>query len=368
MNILAISSDRKLFEPGSAVRSRTLEYGRLADELHTIVFAKRELGFHEESFPPNIFIYPTNARTKWGYIPYAIIEARNLKRRGVHIDVVTTQDPFEAGLAGFFIARIFGAKLHLQIHTDFMSPYFARESFANRLRVMLAKFLLSRADAVRVVSERIKKSLVHIVKSSTPITVLPIFVNAAVPHDASSETMLKKKYPQFDFHIVMASRLSPEKNIPLALEAMKEVIIEHPKAGLIIVGAGPEEQYLKDLVQKLGLEKNIMFEGWQENLDLYCHAADSFLLTSNYEGYGMVVVEALVAGCPVVMADVGCAGDVVHNGENGLVVPVGDREALVRAITRVVTNGVKFNVTAPKLPTKEEYLAAYRAAWESALH
>lgn len=367
MNVLSISSDRKLFEPGSGVRSRTLEYGRLVDGLHIIVFAKRSLGFRTESFPPNIFLYPTNAHTRWGYVPHAILEARKLKRRGVHIDVVTTQDPFEAGLAGFFIARLFGAKLHVQIHTDFMSPYFAKESFINRLRFIVAKFLLPRVDAVRVVSERIKKSLVSIVKPITPVTVLPIFVNVDKPHDTSSETMLKKKYPQFEFHIVMASRLSLEKNIPLALEAMNEVIGKHSKVGLIIVGSGPEEESLKGLVQKLGLVKNVMFEGWQEDPSQYFHTADAFLLTSNYEGYGMVVVEALAAGCPVVMTDVGCAGEVVQNGENGLVVPVGDREALVRAITRVVTSGVKFNVAPPELLTKEEYLAAYKKSWEDAV-
>src|SRR3989344_416840 len=367
MNVLSISSDRKLFEPGSAVRSRTLEYGHLVDELHIIVFAKRSLGFRDESFPPNFSLYPTNPRPRLGYIPHAIIEARKLKRHGVHIDVVTAQDPFEAGLAGLFIARIFGAKLHLQVHTDFMSPYFAKESFVNRVRVMLARLLLLHADAVRVVSERIKKSVHSIVRPSTLITVLPIFVEPIPPYDVLSGAMLKKKYPQFDFHIVMASRLSREKNIPLALEAMKEVVAEHPKTGLVIVGSGPEEEHLKKLVKKFNLEKNVVFEGWQEGLDPYCHAANAFLLTSNYEGYGMVVVEALAAGCPVGMADVGVAGEVVRNGENGLVVPVGDRDALVRAITRVVTGGVKFKVEPPELPTKEQYLAAYRASWRDAL-
>ncbi|MHB1117947.1 MAG: glycosyltransferase family 4 protein [Minisyncoccota bacterium] len=367
MNVLSISSDRKLFAPGSAVRSRTLEYGRLVDELHVIVFAKRSLGFRDEPFPPNIFLYPTNAHTRWGYVFRAIVQARKLKRLGVHIDVVTTQDPFEAGLAGFFIARLLGAKLHVQIHTDFMSPYFAKESFANRVRVMIAKLLLPQADAIRVVSKRIAHSLKSkSLKLKADPFVLPIFVDATTPHDVSHDGMLKKKYPQYDFHIVMASRLSPEKNIPLALEAMKEVVANHPRVGLIIVGGGSEEEYLKKLTQKLGLEQSVIFEGWQDDLSPYCHTADAFLLTSNYEGYGMAVVEALSAGCPVVMADVGVAGEVVHNGENGLVVPVGDRDALVRAITRVVTGGVKFNVAMPKLPTKEEYLAAYRASWMDA--
>jgi glycosyltransferase involved in cell wall biosynthesis len=149
---------------------------------------------------------------------------------------------------------------------------------------------------------------------------------------------------------------------------MQEVVTKHPKVGLNIVGSVPEEEYLKTQVQKLGLEHHVMFEGWQESLGAYFQSADALLLTSNFEGYGMVVAEALAAGCPVVMTDVGCAGEIVHNGENGLVVPVGDREALVRAITRVVTHGVKFNIIPPKLPTKKEYLATYRASWEATMN
>ncbi len=367
LNILSISSDRKLFEPGSSVRSRTLEYGRLTDELHIIVFAKKSHDFKSETFPPNIFLYSTNAHTRLGYIPHAVWQALKLKKQGVHIDVVTTQDPFESGLAGLFITRFFGAKLHLQVHTDFMSPHFAQESLSNRIRVMLAKFLLPRADSVRVVSERTKRSVAVLVKQKTPVTVLPIFADTTLRHDERRESFLKKKYPQFDFHIVMASRLTKEKNIQLALKAMVEVLTKYPKTGLVIVGSGPEEEYLKKMVNKLNLAQNVMFEGWQEDLSQYLYPADAFLLTSNYEGYGMVVVEALLAGCPVVMTDVGCAGEVVLNGKNGLVVPVADHEALIRAIMRVVSHGVDFDITQPTLPTKEEYLTRYRASWEDAL-
>ena len=145
MRILSISSDRKVFKEGSAVRSRLLEYGRLVDEMHVIVFAKKSLGLHEESFQPNIFLYPTKARTRVGYIFSAVREAMKLKSRGVQIDVVTAQDPFEIGLAAYFIARIFGAKLHLQVHTDLMNPYFKKESMLNRARVRFARFRGSRS-------------------------------------------------------------------------------------------------------------------------------------------------------------------------------------------------------------------------------
>ena len=361
MRILSISTDRKAFEAGSAVRSRFLDYGRLVDEFHVIVFAKKSLGFKEESFPPNIFLYPTNSRTIVGYVLGAIKQGLKLEYRNVRIDVVTTQDPFETGLVGLTLARLLGAKLHIQIHTDFMSPYFAKESLKNRMRVRLAKLILPRADRVRVVSERIKKSLEGIVKEGTPITILPIIIDGKYSDNTSYD--LKKKYPQFEKHILMASRLSPEKNVILALEAMKEISAKHPRVGLIIVGSGPEETRLKDFVQKNHLSNNVIFEGWSENLGPYYKTADVFLLTSNYEGYAMTVVEALSFGCPVIMTDVGCAGEVVKDRENGLVVPVGDSGALTRALAHVVTGGQAFTINPPHILDKEEYLKRYRNSW-----
>lgn len=365
MKILSISSDRKVFEQNSAVRSRLLEYGELVDELHVIVFAKRSLGLKEESLHPDIFLYPTNAHTRWWHIPHAIAQALVIKKCGVHIDVVTAQDPFESGLAAYLIAHILDAKLHLQVHTDLMSPYFAAESFLNRIRVRLARFLLPRADAVRVVSKRIKNSLAGIVAFGASIKILPIFIDAEINDSASVD--LKKKYPQFKKHILMASRLSPEKNIPLALEVMREIVAKSSDVGLVVVGSGSEETYLKKLTEDLGLAKNVVFEGWQNDLASYCKTADLFLLTSNYEGYGMAVVEALLVGCPVVMTDVGCAGDVVRNGKNGLVVPVGDGKAIETAVLKVISGEVQLRAKTIKLTTKEEYLAAYLVSLEDAL-
>lgn len=367
LTVLSISSDRKVFDEGSAVRARLLEYGRLADELRVIVFAKKSLGFVDETIHPNIFLYPTHSLGRFSHIPAAVMRAYRLKRSGVSIDVVTVQDPFECGLAGYFIARLFGAHLHLQIHTDFMSPYFARESFLSRARVFVAKFLLPRADAIRVVSVRIKNSLLAIGYKLPTISILPIFVDinhiARMPiaHD------LKKKYPQFEKHILMASRLSPEKNIELAIRAMREVVKRYPKAGLVVVGSGAEEASLKKLVAELALEKSIVFKEWQDNLSSYYKTADLFLFTSNYEGYGMTVVEAIAAGCPVVMTDVGCAGEIVRDEENGLVVSVGDKDTIADAILRVISGDVKLKPELPKMPTKEEYLASYKKSWEDAM-
>lgn len=364
MKILSISSDRKVFEEGSAMRARTREYGRLVDEMHIIVCAKNSHQHKDTVLPPNIFLYPTNTRTRFGYMFSAIIHARALARRGVRFDVVTAQDPFELGVTAFFIARMTGAKLHLQVHTDFMSPHFIKESLINRIRSMIAKLLVRRADALRVVSERIKNSLQGV---DGPVRVLPIFID--VEHITQSLVVknLKSIYPQFEKHILMASRLSPEKNIELAILSMSEVVKKSPTAGLIIVGSGDQEKALREKVRTLTIQSNVVFEGWQNDLISYYKTADIFLLTSNYEGYGMTIVEALAAGCPVVATDVGCVGEIMHHGVHGLVVPVGDKDAIVRAILDVLSGKVTLTSSILKTSSKEDYLAQYLASWQDTL-
>ena len=259
-------------------------------------------------------------------------------------DLVTAQDPFECGLVGYVAAKILRIPLQLQVHTDFLSKYFWQESLLNKIRVLMAKFLIPKADCVRAVSERIKKSLGKGI-------VLPIFVDAEKIKNAPIRTDLRAKYPQFDFIILMASRLTKEKNIGLAIEAMKEVIKKYPKTGLIIVGEGPEKK--KDTA-------NIIFESWSDDLASYYKTANLFLLTSNYEGYGRTLVEAAVASCKLISSDVGIAEAILEK-EN--IFEPGDKKSLEEKIISAINGKIK-PAKPLKMRTKEEYLLAYKESWE----
>jgi glycosyltransferase involved in cell wall biosynthesis len=232
-----------------------------------------------------------------------------------------------------------GLPLQLQIHTDFLSPYFKKESLMNKLRARLAKFLVRRADGVRVVSERIKKSLeINISDLALNINVLPIFVDIGKMDNAPAKEDLRAKYPQFDFIILMASRLTREKNIGMAINAFVKIAESRPGIGLVIVGEGPEEKSLKFKVRSLKLEKNIFLEPWTNDLISYYKTADVFLLTSDYEGYGLTIVEAMACGLPIITTDVGCAGEIIKDKENGLIIPVKDEQALVNAVFKLVND------------------------------
>lgn len=323
--LLSIGTDRNLFVPGSAVGKRQIEYAKQWDEIHIIVSTDKS--FTETSIAPNVWVYPTRSAIKMLY-PFDAVRLGRfiIERRG--ITDITCQDPFLTAFAGVSLQNTFKLPLELQIHTDIGSPNFPY-SIANRIRKALALSYLKRADTVRVVSNRIKEYLINTLGIDDPkITVRPIAVNVEIIKNAPITIDLHKKYPQFSKIVLMASRLEPEKDFELAIHSWAEVIKNFPKAGLIIVGSGGEEAKLKSLVGKLDLNDSIVFESWADQTTLYSYykTSDLFLVTSMFEGYGMTLVEAQAAGCPIVSTDVGVAKEV------GATIVMNDTGAVSRGI------------------------------------
>ncbi len=364
MKVLMFSTDSSILESGSWAQRRMIEYGTLVEKLFIVVLSKKRVKSQILDISQNVRVYSVYFWSAFGGL------GKMFKKEG--IDLVTAQDPFETGLVGYLTARRLKAKLQLQIHTDFLSQYFIGESLKNRVRVWLAKWLLPKAHNIRVVSERIKKSL-SVVKSQLPkVFVLPIFVDITKIKKGPIVYSLKQKYPQFDFFILMASRLSQEKNIGLAIKAMPEVVKNHSKVGLIIIGDGAEEENLQHLIiDGAKLAKNIILEPWTAHLVTYYKTADVFLNISNYEGYGRTLIEAAAAGgVAIITTDVGVVGEVI-NKSNSLVIPVGDAKALTESILKLIEDkslrqelSQKAKDAVMNLDGKEVYLQKYKQSWQ----
>lgn len=363
MKVLMLSTDKSILESGSPAQERMVEYGQLAEKLLIVVLSKKRINNQVLDISPNVKVY---AKSFWDACRLGNI----FKKEGVNL--VTAQDPFETGLIGYLAARRLKAKLQLQIHTVFLSSYFIKESLKNRVRVELAKWLLPKAQGIRVVSERIQKSLVTCNLKLETISVLPIFVDVQKIRSAPITVDLHKKYPQFDFIILVASRLTKEKNISLAIKSMSEVAKTHSKAGLIIVGDGPEKGRLLLTTNHLQLTTNIVFEPWTDDLPSYYKTAGVFLNTSNYEGYGRTLIEAAAAGgAAIITTDVGVVGEVI-NKENSLILSVGDVSALAQNILKLIEDknlrdglSQKAQVAVQSLDIKEVYLEKYKQSWQT---
>ncbi|HEY4497385.1 MAG TPA: glycosyltransferase, partial [Candidatus Paceibacterota bacterium] len=275
--VLMLSTDANIFDETSDVRERMKWYGTVFEELHIIVCTtKLKVKSEKLKVSENVFAYSALSALRflclWEAYRIAknIIQTINYQLSTTNCVVITTQDPFEVGLVGYALKRRFGVPLQLQVHTDFLSPYFWRESLKNKIRVLLAHFLIPRADGIRAVSTRIKNQLQTTnYKLKTDPVILPVFVDVRAIKDAEAKVDLHSVYSSYDFIILMASRLTREKNIAMALEAMRQIILKFPKTLLLIVGSGPAKKMLSLRVERNCLEQNVIFSAWTNNITSY---------------------------------------------------------------------------------------------------
>lgn len=233
-------------------------------------------------------------------------------------DVVTVQDPFWRGLFGFVAARRIGARLNVQVHTDL--------SAHSLVRHILSQIVLRHADSIRVVSEKIKKQVERLGVHGK-ISVLPVYIDVSrfrnvVPQPHSEKTIL------------WVGRFEEEKNPELAILVFKQVLHAGVNARLVMLGDGSMSQKLKDLANHLAIEAPIEYPGWKPDIVPYLEKADVVLCTSWHESFGASIVEALVAGVPVVAPDVGVAR------EAGAIV-VEQREKLADKVIETLQQSIK---------------------------
>jgi len=138
----------------------------------------------------------------------------------------------------------------------------------------------------------------------------------------------------------------------------------------VIVGEGIDKARM--LGEATDIASHVAFEPWTDDPISYYKSANVFLSTSNYEGYGLTLIEAVAAGCPVVTTDVGLVGS-VFTEKDVLVCPVGDARCLARQINRLINDQtLRYEIShlatdaLLKLPTEREYHEALRRNWEKA--
>lgn len=141
-----------------------------------------------------------------------------------------------------------------------------------------------------------------------------------------------------DVLAVGAGRLVPHKGYHLLLEAVARVRARHPELKCVIVGDGAERANLEALSQRLALGSAACLAGFQPDVVPYLQAADFFVLPSSREGLPLSALEAMACGVPCVLTRVSGNPEIVEDGENGLLVPVGSIGALADAITRMVAD------------------------------
>ncbi|MFO8192332.1 MAG: glycosyltransferase family 4 protein [Bacillota bacterium] len=254
-------------------------------------------------------------------IPISVQLGSTIKK--LKLDIIHSHSPFLLGSMGARAARRFRLPLVFTFHTlyDQYVHYFPFVGNASKHLVQnISRDFCNRCNTVIAPSQLVVNYLDRIgVKS--PVVIIPTGIDLDEFKNVNSD-WLHENYniPEDKKVLLFVGRLCKEKNIAFLLKAFQIVEKNFPQVFLVLVGKGPQEFYLRRLIDKMGLKDKILFTGvLPRNKIVHCYAsADLFVFPSVTETQGLVIGEAKAVGLPVVTIRAYGPAEMVVNGEDGL--------------------------------------------------
>ncbi|MFA4872282.1 MAG: glycosyltransferase family 4 protein, partial [Patescibacteria group bacterium] len=345
LNVVNIGTDKTLVggpRLGDAIE-RHRHYGEFLDQLDIIVYANKNEGLKEFKISENVIGHPTNSSNKlmFYFDSIRIFKKINQARK---IDIVVCQDPFIPALIGCRLKRKYGCKLQINFHGDFWdNPSWLKERKINRFFLWISKFTVPRADAIRVMSAGQKEKIIKTRKHENTktnledkIRVISTPVDLTKFNSFNQASIVNQKNGSVVLHVGRDDGVKDYNTLIKTFKAIKEKV---PAAIFWQVGA--------DRAIKAAMAKNnfndVRLCGQQnqdELIKLY-YRSDIIVLSSTSESFGKVLIEANACGKPVVSTATTGAKEIIQDGYNGFLAPIGDYQALADKIIYLLNNSDK---------------------------
>lgn len=195
---------------------------------------------------------------------------------------------------------------------------------------VIKKILVSKTNIVIAISEAVKNYSIRV--DHIPSQKIKVIYNGIDLQKFQAQKINKSPFPT----LISVGRLHNQKGYEYLLKSMTIVKNHFPKVKLQIVGTGEEEQELKKIAQSENLENNVNFLGFRKDVPRLLAQSHLFVLSSIYEGLGLVILEAMATGIPVVATEVGGIPEIITHKENGILVPSRNPEKLAEAIIKIL--------------------------------
>jgi glycosyltransferase involved in cell wall biosynthesis len=257
-------------------------------------------------------------------------------------------------------ADLFGS-LALSIqstHPCFISSKHNQHDFLNHpLFKVFLKIEASRENHIIAISDAVRRYYINLNLVPNPKSISVIHYGIDV--DSIRNAAQKDDTPLTQTNkitIGTVARLTKQKGLSYLLHAMPGILAKQPNIHLVIVGSGEEEEKLKGIVTNHSLQNHVTFAGFQTNPATWMAAMDIFILPSLWEGFGLVLLEAMALARPIIASNVGPIPEIVVNGETGLLVPSQDIDALSNAIvTLAEDSNMRIRMGKSGLQRAQEY-------------
>ncbi len=151
-----------------------------------------------------------------------------------------------------------------------------------------------------------------------------------------------------DFLVIgTVSRLVPQKALHILLMAYSRYrTLASKESCLVVVGSGPQLDELKAIASKNGLDGKVIWAGFREDIPAVMGAFDTFILTSSYEGFGLVLLEAMASACPIVASRTSAIPEIVQDGITGILCQPTDHDAFAQALFSLENDGLRTSLGA----------------------
>jgi glycosyltransferase involved in cell wall biosynthesis len=390
MKVLMIGFDHTIAraKPGGMgdARARHLKYARALrkrqPDSRLVALVRAPAGLRPEHIEEDGLIVHTLPCVRSLFVP-KVLHAASRLLRDQNFDLITTQTPFDDGLAGLFLARLYRIPLHVQMRSSFLNDryWIAERPLLYGFFNWLGKQVARKAETIRVVSMGEKERLEgHFPWIRGKILFLPPLVNLETFSTPLSREEVKQMRNSLALHgleaecmVVFMGRIVKQKDLPTLLKAFSIIVPKISSASLVILGDGPLSVSLRRLATRLNLDKHVLWMGSVElqNLRGWYTVAACTVLPSLHEGYGKVIAESYLMGTPVIATPFVSAKELIKNEITGFVVPFKDPVMLANKIRVLMEDSMLSESMGQQgrehilayLPSEEEYLDKLITLW-----
>lgn len=321
---IGIFTDSYIPNPtGVAVSAETIRQVLMEMGEEVFVFAPEFPGYKDKG--ENIYRFPSifNPIRKDAPLTLPVLFPDYGFIKKLNLDIIHTQHFYVLGKLGLKAGKKFKIPVINTYHT-FYPDYAAKyapifKGLARNLAIRSTKNYLNQCQGVIAPSPTIKRFLERL-GIKTPIEVIPTGVDLDA-YRSLPKNLVREKFnlPADALILIYVGRLGEEKNLLFLLKAFKKVAGEIPEAHLLLIGGGPEEKLYRDFVKKNGLGGKVVFAGFlpKKTVNQIYGASDVFVFSSLTDTQGLVIVEAMAAGLPVVAVNRLGPSDIVKDGQTG---------------------------------------------------
>ena len=249
-------------------------------------------------------------------------------------DIVHTHSP-KASILGRWAAYLAGVRSI--IYTAHGWP------FHDQLNQLLAKLYFFLEKVTALITKRIivvsasdlRKALKNRVSSADKFAI----IHYGIDIQWAENIFLKRKTsPPADNLIVNISCLKPQKGLRYFLDAVETILRKRGDARFSLIGDGPLYENIKQEIEERKLEKEVVLEGWKDNIAESLSSASVMVIASLWEGLPLAVIEAVISGVPVVATDTGGVLDIIKDKNNGIILHRKDAQSIADAIISIMDN------------------------------